>query len=516
MNSLFRTFFPLAVMLAAMAAQAGDWEKVVGDHGRMVEIDPGGIFSSDHDTKVSWGRLVLSSDEAARAGYRTIKALNRYDCLNRSFLTIKRVYLDDASNVVREETIPDQTPVLVRRNSVDERLWRKVCGLSGPDSPATKSNGENRAGRIDQIAAAAGRAAKAASTPEASGGQPAASPALSDANLDARVKAAPPKAMPIPASMAAVDAAPEKAAITEAAAQPASPPLVSPARFEATPAAAPMSPPPVMTLAARAKTVHPAEANVSSGPEPLTLPPRPARRGAAEHLPMAIGGDGWNYSGAGAPEFWGQLRPEWKICGEGARQSPIDFAASAPVAVDLEPVRFDYRPSRFRITNAEQQLRVKVDDSMGMEVRGQRYALAGFVLHRPGETRIDGKAADMEAQFIHRDGEGRVAVLAVQLTRGDKPNALLQALLNNLPLEKGSSYMPEVTIDLGAFLPASPAHFLYMGSLTAPPCTEGVLWVVMKEAVTLSDEQFGIFSRLHANNARPPQAVNARLVLESR
>jgi carbonic anhydrase len=198
------------------------------------------------------------------------------------------------------------------------------------------------------------------------------------------------------------------------------------------------------------------------------------------------------------------------------RQSPIDFSASAPVAVDLEPVRFDYRPSRFRITRTGRQLQIKVDAGMGMEVRGQRYMLEGFVLHRPGEARIAGKAADMEVQFFHRDGEGRIAVLAVQAARGDTPNALLQALLNNLPLEQGGSYMPETLIDLAAFLPANPAHFLYMGSLTTPPCTEGVLWVVMKEPVAFSDEQFGIFSRLHPGNARPPQSGNARLVLESR
>jgi len=107
-------------------------------------------------------------------------------------------------------------------------------------------------------------------------------------------------------------------------------------------------------------------------------------------------------------------------------------------------------------------------------------------------------------------------VLGVLLERGEQTNPLLQMVLNNLPLEKGNTYMPEAMIDLGAFLPADPGHFLYMGSLTTPPCTEGVLWIVMKEPVLLSADQLEIFTRLHPRNSRPLQPTKGRLVLESR
>lgn len=244
-------------------------------------------------------------------------------------------------------------------------------------------------------------------------------------------------------------------------------------------------------------------------------PPAPP---AARRAPK---GAEWDYSGAHGPESWGRLRPEWKTCGEGMRQSPIDFAASAPLAVNLDAVKFNYRPARFRITDTGKQLRIEVENpgrDMSMEVRGRRYALEGFTLHRPSEARLGGQVADMSVHFYHRDGEGRIAALAVQAQRGDAPNTLLQALLNNLPLERGGNggYMPGTMIDLDAFLPKNPAHFLYMGSLSTPPCSEGVLWVVMKEPVTLSDEQFALFARLHARNARPPQPANGRMVLESR
>ncbi|MDR2091794.1 MAG: carbonic anhydrase family protein [Azoarcus sp.] len=523
-----RIVFLLVVMAATAAAQAAGWERIVDDNKLTVEIDADGTFTSDHGTKVSWGRVVLGNAEAVKTGYRTIKALNRYDCLNRSFSTIKRVYLDNDDNVIREETITDQTPMLVRRNSVDERILRKACGLSNP-VPSVKNGKANAAetaksdttNRLDKLAAAADRAAKSVNAaPATAAGLP--SPHVHGIPP----KSAPLKTMPLPVAAAPVNAAPEKSAVLEAPAKSASRQPVS-VRFTPTPAAAPMprqsgTAPMAATVAAKVPAAqnivgfHPVRGRAAPV---IHSPPRPARHATPMRTAAvrpASSGESWRYYGAGGPESWGRLRPEWRLCGEGLRQSPIDFAASAPIAVDLDPVRFDYRPSRFLITNTEQQLRVKVDAGMSMEVRGQRYMLEGFVLHRPGEARIAGKVADMEVQFFHRDAEGRIAVLAVQAARGDTPNALLQALLNNLPLEKGDSYAPETLIDLAAFLPANPAHFLYMGSLTAPPCTEGVLWVVMKEPVMLSDEQFGIFSRLHPGNARPPQPANARLVLESR
>ncbi|MDR0716217.1 MAG: carbonic anhydrase family protein [Azoarcus sp.] len=556
-SALPRMLFLVVAMMMAATGHAAEWEKIVDGNGRVVEIDPTGIFNSDHGTKVSWGRIVLGDGEAARAGYRTIKALNRYDCLNRSFTTIKRVYLDGNDNVTREETLPEQAPTLVRRNSVDERIWRKMCGLVNEEKPAARANdagGASRAAeRIERIAAVAERAAKSTKTAREAHGGSAAAPLANPA--PANVSPAPPKtgALP-PPPVAPVDKAPPGQTVETHAPAP-------PARFTPTPAAPPMprqatanatstnaasvnarrNPAPIHTSTpvGAAPGAVPATASTSphttgraAAPKPIILPaPRPAGHAATSaaarerRSPLAsrraAKGEGWEYSGARGPEFWGRLRPEWKICDEGTRQSPIDFAVSAPVAVDLDPVKFDYRPARFLVTDTGKQLRIKVDNKnrdMGMAVRGRRYALEGFTLHHPSEALIDGKPADMSVHFFHRDGEGRIAVLAVQAMRGDAPNALLQTLLNNLPLERGggNGYMPETTIDPGAFLPKNPAHFLYMGSLAMPPCTEGVLWVVMKEPVTLSNEQFAIFARLHARNARPPQPANARMVLESR
>lgn len=249
----------------------------------------------------------------------------------------------------------------------------------------------------------------------------------------------------------------------------------------------------------------------------------PAKRGASANpgfaKPASLlpdSSEAWSYEGATGPDFWGKLRPEWKLCSEGKRQSPVNLAETPSITAHLDPVKFDYRPAGFVITNGSRQLRVSVAEGLSMEVRGQSYALEGFTLHRPAETQIGGQAADMEAHFFHRNGKGQIAVLAVQFVRGVNANVPLQTILNNLPLEHGDSHKPQTSLDMAAFLPDSAAHYLYMGSLTAPPCTEGVLWVVMKEPLALSDEQAGIFSRLHAKSARPPQPAYDRLILESR
>ncbi|MDR2688856.1 MAG: carbonic anhydrase family protein [Azoarcus sp.] len=503
--------------MAMTLAHADDWEKIVGDRGRTVEIDPASIFESDHGTKVAWGRVVLNDAEMTKSGYRTIKALNRYDCLNRSFVTIKRAYLDDAGLIVREESIADQVPMMVMRNSVDERMWRAVCR---PTSSAEPAGGNSHgAAEIERAAAAADRAAKTAQMALVTQIKPA-TPSVSVASPPPRVAVT---ANLTPPASAAPGHTPQTNAQTSATSASAPTPAAQPMpRLDPLPAARPPSATRVPPQPAPSVASTPTAVSRAPAPVVFPAPPqarRPAARSASAVKPAAqsvtrlTGNESWSY---GNPEQWGKLRPDWRLCGEGRRQSPIEFTTGATVAVDLEPVLFDYRKTRFRTTDTGNMLRVKVDEGLSMTVRGRRYALDSFTLHHPAEERIDGRVAEMSAHFLHRDGEGRQAILAVQLMLGDMPNPLLQTLLNHLPLEKGESYMPEAFIEPDAFLPTGQGHYLYMGSLSMPPCTEEVIWVVMKSPVTLSAAQLEIFTRLHPDNARPPQTANARLVLESR
>ena len=227
---------------------------------------------------------------------------------------------------------------------------------------------------------------------------------------------------------------------------------------------------------------------------------------AAEKMPP------WGYAGAGAPERWAGLQPSFATCATGNRQSPIDIRDG--IGVQLDPVRFDYLPGGFRVLNNGHTIQVHVAAGNTIEVLGRRYDLVQFHFHRPSEERVNGRAFDMVAHLVHKDVEDRLAVVAVLLTRG-APQPVVQTVWNNLPLERGEDLAAEVTLDPAQLLPEDRRYFTYMGSLTTPPCTEGVLWMVMKTPVTVSPEQIAIFSRLYPMNARPVQPLNGRLIKES-
>jgi carbonic anhydrase len=220
----------------------------------------------------------------------------------------------------------------------------------------------------------------------------------------------------------------------------------------------------------------------------------------------------WSYGGDGGPEAWHQLKPEFAKCGSGTRQSPIDIRDG--IRVDLDPVQFDYRPSAVRVIDNGHTVQVNVAAGNFIDVMGRRYELQQFHFHRPSEERIDGKSFDMVAHLVHKDLDGRLAVVAVLLERGGA-HAAVQAVWNNLPLEKGEELAARAPLDPAHLLPKDPRYFTYMGSLTTPPCSEGVLWMVMQQPVTVSSEQIDVFARLYPMNARPLQQASGRLIKQS-
>jgi carbonic anhydrase len=256
----------------------------------------------------------------------------------------------------------------------------------------------------------------------------------------------------------------------------------------------------------------------------------PVRAGAAAHKSRrpAVAGDAnldiaanagqsllptrWDYTGAAGPDAWGRMRPEFDKCASGTRQSPIDIGGG--IAVDLEPIRFDYRPSAFSVIDNGHTVQVNVEPGNSITITGRRYELVQFHFHRPSEERINGRQYDMVAHLVHKDVDGKVAIVAVLLDRGSA-QAIVQSVWNNLPLEKGDEVRAGTRIDLAQLLPEDRRYYTYMGSLTTPPCSEGVLWMVMKQPVPISVEQVAIFSRLYPMNARPIQQSDGRLIKES-
>jgi carbonic anhydrase len=266
-----------------------------------------------------------------------------------------------------------------------------------------------------------------------------------------------------------------------------------------------------------ARAVDPREVRVTAH-SPAPTPARKSAKAAAARgaKPAAKTTAGhamhWAYEGEGGPKNWGGLKPEFTKCSTGLRQSPIDIRDG--IKVQLDPVQIDYRPSAFRVIDNGHTVQVNLAPGNLIEVIGRRYELQQFHFHRPSEERINGRQFEMVAHLVHKDAEGRLAVIAVLLDRGIA-HPLVQTVWNNLPLEKGEEVPAKALIDLSVLLPAERSYYTYMGSLTTPPCSEGVLWMVMKEPVTVSAEQIGVFSRLYPMNARPVQSASGRLIKES-
>jgi carbonic anhydrase len=249
----------------------------------------------------------------------------------------------------------------------------------------------------------------------------------------------------------------------------------------------------------RVRTHAVAVAHVASKPGA----PATARRASAAH---------WSYEGAGGPQAWGTLKPEFSACAKGTRQSPIDIQGG--LALDLDAPVFDYRPGAFSVIDNGHTVQVNVAAGNALEVMGRRYELQQFHFHRPSEERIDGRRHEMSVHLVHKDADGRLAVVAVLLERG-AAQPLLQSVWNNLPLEKGEALAARAPLDPGQLLPADRRYYTYMGSLTVPPCSEGVLWLVMQQPVPVSAQQIDIFARLYPMNARPVQALAGRLIKQS-
>ncbi len=222
----------------------------------------------------------------------------------------------------------------------------------------------------------------------------------------------------------------------------------------------------------------------------------------------------WSYSGSLGPEHWGDLKPEFAECKDGHRQSPIDIKNPRPT--DLPAIEFDYKPSFLHIVDNGHTVMINYAPGSFIRVGGKQYELKQFHFHRPSEEKINGRAFDMVAHLVHADSEGNLAVVAVLLNKGSD-NPLIHELWNDLPKEKEKEVAyDKVQIDLTQLLPANRGYYTFPGSLTTPPCSENVTWFVLKQPVTVSDTEVARFAGLYSNDARPTQALNGRVVLETK
>jgi carbonic anhydrase len=220
----------------------------------------------------------------------------------------------------------------------------------------------------------------------------------------------------------------------------------------------------------------------------------------------------WSYEGESGPANWSRINSDWAACSAGHRQTPIDIRDG--IKVDLEPITFDYHPSSFNEIDNGHTIQVTVGGGNFITVGNQSYELQQFHFHRPSEERINGRGTEMVIHLVHKSVEGKIAIVAVLLERG-QANDVIQSVWNNLPLEKNSLVAPSSVLDLKQLLPQRREYYTFMGSLSEPPCTEGVLYLVLKQPMQASPAQMALFSRLYPLNARPVQQSYGRMIKES-
>jgi carbonic anhydrase len=223
----------------------------------------------------------------------------------------------------------------------------------------------------------------------------------------------------------------------------------------------------------------------------------------------------WSYEGENGPQNWGKLKPEFSACAIGKRQSPINIEESATLQGPAEPLQFNYTASSGTVVNNGHTIQVDLSGDNSMTVRGSTYRLLQFHFHTPSEEQVNYRNSAMVAHLVHKNNEGQLAVVAVLLDPG-VANALIGKVWTYMPLDTNDRVrMPLGIIDMNELLPKDQRYFQFIGSLTTPPCTEGVLWMVLKQPTQLGREQIRMFQQLFPSNARPVQPVNGRAVRQA-
>jgi len=229
---------------------------------------------------------------------------------------------------------------------------------------------------------------------------------------------------------------------------------------------------------------------------------------AGEHAPH------WAYEGEEGPDHWGEISDLYRMCSEGMNQSPIDITVD--VHAGLPELVFDYHSSDINEINNGHTIQQNVSPGSYLTITGRdvRYELMQFHFHSPSEHKIDGRSFAMELHFVHASEEGALAVVGVMIEEGDE-HPVLDKLWSWMPENPGETSEQPIGIEETNLLPPTREYFAYSGSLTTPPCSEGIAWIVLKNPIEASAEQIARFKeRVGPATNRPVQPRNARLILD--
>ena len=225
----------------------------------------------------------------------------------------------------------------------------------------------------------------------------------------------------------------------------------------------------------------------------------------------------WSYEERTGPEYWGELDASNAACAKGSEQSPINIVSSK-VKEDKKLIRKQiyYKPTTFTLLNNGHTIQANATtENNSIVVEGKEYKLTQFHFHTPSEHQFNGQSYDVEIHFVHKDKSGKLAVLGVMIQEGRK-NKALKKIWDILPGEETKKVDSEkYLINLQALLPQNQVSFYYDGSLTTPPCTEEVEWIIFEQPIEMSKEQIKAFQQIFADNHRPVQPLNEREIIKN-
>lgn len=528
---MYRKAACLVLCLLPAVGVPSEWTLMSSQAGVRLEFDHTTI-SRRGDTGTAWDRTVSDVPRATPASgdvaFHSVKTLVRYDCVRRTAEPIVRSFaFADGGEVLRQNVEGSELPQPVVPDTPRDRMLALVCAVkpkAEPKPPQIQTAilpGAAESPQAPKPAVKADAAKPKAATPakadEAESKEAGKSP---DGAAAATAKAAPAadKAAP-PAKTAAATATNDKGKTP------------TPSSGKDAPAKAAEAPATVKPAAdaghgsaAKDKAAKDAQGAEKHAADKHGAADKPGAADKSAHdskggakdkadSPAAKHAEAkpahWTYDGV---QQWHKLSKEYAACAEGKRQSPIDIREG--VRVQLEPIKFNYLPSPLRIVNTGHTVEVAYQPGSSITLGETTYELVNFHFHHPAEERINGRVYEMAAHLMHKSKDGRIVMVAVLVIPGDE-NEFVKTLWNYLPLDVGlEENLASVQIDARQLLPRMRGYYTYMGSLTTPPCTEGVQWIVMRTPVQLSRTQITTFSRLYKMNARPVQAANGRLIKE--
>lgn len=217
----------------------------------------------------------------------------------------------------------------------------------------------------------------------------------------------------------------------------------------------------------------------------------------------------WGYKGKLGPQHWAELSPKFKLAAAGKRQSPIDLAKMKEKK--LPPIKFDYKPCKIRLVYNGHTIEDMEEQGSTIKVDGETYELKQFHFHSPSEHTLHGKHFDMEMHLVHMNDAGEIAVVGVFIDEG-QANEWFGPVWDYLPTKGNKKRDFDMKINVADVLPENRDYTGYSGSLTTPPCSEQVKWMILNRPIKLSKAQINAFRKTIDGNNRPVQPLNGRVV----